>query len=73
VKWGLTRDWWVGGFAIDADQVTTVMARDETGRASAWAKNYGGPEGTGLVPLWHKRDGLEDLIAVKAVAEYGLR
>jgi outer membrane protein assembly factor BamB len=73
IKWGLMRDWWIGGFAVDADQVTTVMARDETGRAAAWVKNYGGPEGTGLIQLWHKRDGQEDLIAVKAVAEYGLR
>ncbi len=73
INWGLTRDWWVGGFAVDAKQVTTVLARDETGRASAWVKNYGGPEGTGLVQLWHKRDGLDGLIAIKAVAEYGLR
>jgi outer membrane protein assembly factor BamB len=73
MKWGLLRDWWVGGFAVDVDQVTTVLARDEQGRASAWVKNYGGPDGTGLVQLWHKRDGLEDLVAIKAVAEYGLR
>jgi hypothetical protein len=73
IKWGLVRDWWIGGFAVDADQVTTVLAQDETGRASAWVKNYGGPEGTGLVQLWHKRDGQEDLIAIQAVAEYGLR
>jgi hypothetical protein len=72
-RWGLIRDWWVGGFAVEPDQVTLVLARDETGRASAWVKNYGGPEGTGLVQLWHKRDGQEDLIAIKAVAEYGLR
>ncbi len=73
VKWGLIRDWWIGGFAVDPKQGITVLARDETGGASAWVKNYGGPEGTGLVQLWHKRDGQEDLIAVKAVAEYGLR
>lgn len=72
-KWGLLRDWWVGGFAVDTAQVTTVLARDETGRASAWVKNYGGPQGTGLVQLWHKREGLEDLVAIEAVAEYGLR
>lgn len=73
VKWGFVRDWWVGGFAVDADQVTTVLGRDEQGRASAWVKNYGGPEGSGLVQLWHHRDKLEDLVAIKAVAEYGLR
>jgi outer membrane protein assembly factor BamB len=73
INWGLTRDWWVGGFAVESDQVTTILARDETGRASAWVKNYGGPEGTGLVQLWHKRDGQDDLIAIKAVAKYGLQ
>lgn len=73
VKWGLVRDWWVGGFALEPDQVTTVLAQDETGRASAWVKNYGGPEGTGLVQLWHQRESQEDLVAIKAVAEYGLR
>lgn len=73
VTWGLVRDWWVGGFAVEPDQISTVLARDENGQASAWVKNYGGPEGTGLVQLWHKRDSQEDLIAIKAVAEYGLR
>lgn len=73
VKWGLLPNWWMGGFAVDGDQVTTVLARDEQGRASAWVKNYGGPEGSGLVQLWHKRDRQEDLVAIKAVAEYGLR
>lgn len=73
MQWGLLREWWVGGFAVNDDQVTTVLARDEQGRASAWVKNYGGPEGTGLVQLWHKRDGQEDWLAIKAVAEYGLR
>ncbi len=73
VKWGFLRDWYVGGFAVESDQISAALARDETGRASAWVKNYGGSDGTGLVQLWHKRDGLEDLIAIKAVAEYGLR
>ena len=73
MQWGLLRDWWVGGFAVNEDQVSTVLARDEQGNASAWVKNYGGREGTGLVQLWHKREGSEDLVAIKAVAEYGLR
>jgi len=72
VKWGFVRDWWIGGFAVDADQVTTVLGRDEQGRASAWVKNYGGPEGSGLVQLWHKRHSVDEIIAIKAVAEYGL-
>ncbi len=73
MQWGLLREWWVGGFAVNEDQVTTVLGRDEQGKASAWVKNYGGPEGTGLVQLWHKREGQDDWLAIKAVAEYGLR
>lgn len=73
MQWGLLREWWVGGFAVNEEQVTTVLGRDEQGNASAWVKNYGGREGTGLVQLWHKREGAEDLVAIKAVAEYGLR
>lgn len=73
MQWGLLRDWWIGGFAVNEAQVTTVLGRDEQGNASAWVKNYGGREGTGLVQLWHKREGSEDLVAIKAVAEYGLR
>lgn len=73
MQWGLLRDWWIGGFAVNEDQVSTVLGRDEQGRASAWAKNYGGPKGTGLVQLWHQREKQEDWLAIKTVAEYGLR
>ena len=73
VRWGLVRDWWVGGFGVDDNQVSTVLARDETGHAAAWVKNYGGPDGSGLVQLWQNRDGKDDLASIQAVAEYGLR
>lgn len=70
-KWGLT-GWWVGIASVDTNQVSKVLAIDETGNAAAWVKNYGGPEGTGLVQLWVNRSDLPDLTYIKLVAEYGL-
>ena len=71
VKWGL-RGWWVGCGSVDVEEVTTVLALDENGRAAAWVKNYGGPEGSGLVQVWVNRETCGDLTPIKAVAEYGL-
>ena len=71
-QWGL-RGWWVGNNALAPEEVTTVLARNEYGRAQAWVKNYGGPEGTGLVQLWLPRDAPADLTTIKAVTEYGLQ
>jgi hypothetical protein len=71
-KWGL-RDWWVGLGWVDPGQVSTVLARDENGMASAWVKNYGGPVGTGLVQLWVPRDRHVDLFPVKCASEYGIQ
>ncbi len=70
-RWGLT-GWWVGLFStVETDQVTTVLALDEFGMAGAWVKNYGGPEGTGLVQLWIPPGTAVDLTRVKAAAEHG--
>jgi hypothetical protein len=49
-KWGL-RGWWVGYSFVDPSQVTEVLAINEYGQASSWIKNYGGPQGTGLIQL----------------------
>jgi len=69
-KWGLT-GWWVGIASVDTNQVNEVLAIDEMGRVSEWVKNYGGPEGTGLVQLWVDRSVLPDLTGIKRAAEYG--
>ena len=69
-KWGLT-GWWVGIASVDTNQVSSVLAIDETGKAAAWVKNYGGPEGTGLVQLWVNRFVLQDLTGIRHAAEYG--
>ncbi|HTY37263.1 MAG TPA: hypothetical protein VMH23_09140, partial [Bacteroidota bacterium] len=70
-RWGL-RGWWVGLGWVDPSQVSTVLARDENGMAACWVKNYGGPQGTGLVQLCIPRDRHGDLYPVKRVAEFGI-
>ncbi len=71
VKWGLT-GWWVGIGSVKKDQVSEVLAEDETGNAAAWVKNFGGPEGTGLIQLWANRSIQQDYAYIKNAAEYGL-
>jgi eukaryotic-like serine/threonine-protein kinase len=46
--WGLAEHWH-DGWGIDPAGVTTVLGLDEWGLAAAWARNYGGPAGTGFV------------------------
>lgn len=65
--------WFTGMCAIDPSEVTSVFAVDEYGRAGAWEKTFGGPEGTGLVQLWVDRDHPSGLAQVMDVAEFGLR
>jgi outer membrane protein assembly factor BamB len=47
-RWGLT-GYWRGTWGVSPSAVTEVLGLDEWGLAAAWVKNYGGPEGTGLV------------------------
>ena len=68
-RWGLP-DWYVGGFCVDADQVTTVLGRDEYGRASAWIKTFSAVPGSGLVRLWGRETEIPDLSWVQRVAEH---
>jgi len=70
-KWGLS-GWWVGIASVARDQVTEILAEDENGNAAAWVKNFGGPEGTGLVQLWVNRSIQQDYSAIKNATEYGL-
>jgi eukaryotic-like serine/threonine-protein kinase len=70
-RWGL-QGWWVGLGWVEPDQVSTVLARDENGKAGAWVKNYGGPEGTGLVQLYIPTDRHINLFPVMKAAEFGL-
>lgn len=71
-KMGL-RKFWSCYYVTDPGEVTTVLAKDEFGMAASWIKNYGGPEGTGLVQLTlAKLISNVDLAPFKAVIEYGI-
>jgi len=70
-RWGM-RGTTVGSGAIESNQATTVLAEDEFGMASAWVKNYGGPEGSGLMQLSLPRGTPAELSRYRAVIEYGL-
>ena len=62
----------VGTGAIEPAQGVTVLARDEFGQASAWLKSYGGPRGTGLLPLALPRQGAGDFSELRAAIEDGV-
>lgn len=69
--WGLRTEFWIGCCGVDPDQVTTVLAYDEYGRAAAWIKNFSGQPGSGFVRL-EVRDGLiHNIKVVTDIAEYG--
>jgi hypothetical protein len=71
LRWGL-RDNWISTMGVDPAAVTTVLAVEEDGKAAAWVKSYGGPEGTGFVRLWGREEPCSDLLAIEQVAEHGL-
>ena len=63
-RWGLSGHW-RAAWGVDPRGVTEVLGRDDWGLASAWVKNYGGPEGTGFVRV----DG-RDMLSVLLAAEF---
>jgi outer membrane protein assembly factor BamB len=72
-RWGFS-DWWVSSTGVEAAEVTTVLARDDDGGAVAWAKDFGGPPGSGFVMLWgtYRPVPVAYLEQVRRVAEYGI-
>jgi outer membrane protein assembly factor BamB len=70
-RWGL-RSSWISTMGVEPRDVTTVLALEEDGKAAAWVKSYGGPEGTGFVRLWGREDPCPDLLSVEDAAEHGL-
>jgi eukaryotic-like serine/threonine-protein kinase len=62
--WGLPQHW-RGGWSVSPNGVTTVLAFDDWGLAGAWAKQYGGPLGTGFV-----RVPPDSMLGVYLAAEY---
>jgi outer membrane protein assembly factor BamB len=69
--WGLEGGW-VGNQAVSPDQDILVLGLDENGRAAAWVKTYGGPEGTGFVGMGLQEVTPASLSAAYSAAEYGL-
>lgn len=71
MKWGLKTSM-VTRNAVPVEDVNTVLALDETGKAAMWVKSYGGRPGTGFVQTWVFQSTLPSLPEILLVAEYGL-
>ena len=70
--WGLTRAV-RGSFPLSPSAVTTPLALDEAGKATAWVQNFRADRpGTGFVQLWGIGTDVERLPMIRAVAEYGI-
>jgi len=65
-------EWYIDNWGALPEDVTTVLAHDEQGNASAWIKNFGGPAGTGFIRFF-AGDGSPgrptNFTAVQAIAE----
>jgi outer membrane protein assembly factor BamB len=70
-RWGL-HGAFVSNGVIDSHQDVTTLALDEFGMASSWVKNYGGPEGTGVLQLSMPRTEPTDMAQYLAAVEHGL-
>jgi outer membrane protein assembly factor BamB len=68
-RWGMP-DWYLSGWAVPKEQVTTALAIDEWGLASAWVKTFGTVPGSGFVRVWGRADPIPDPSWVRAVAEH---
>jgi len=69
--WGLERGW-VSYFSVSASEGVEILGEEETGRAAAWIKNYGGKPGSGFVNFPTGGATLENLTLAQALAEHGL-
>ena len=69
--WGLKTNM-VTRNGMPVEDVSTVLATDEVGKATFWVKNYGGRPGTGFVQTWLFQSTLTSLVEILQVAEYGL-
>jgi outer membrane protein assembly factor BamB len=71
-RWGL-RHSRLSTMAVNAHDVSTVLATDELGRAAAWVLTFNPAiRGAGFVRLWGHKEPYPDLSEVKAIAEFGL-
>lgn len=70
--WGLPRTW-SSGLGVDPGDVSTVLAVEERGRATAWVRRYSDAPGGGFVRIWGRLDPIPDPAVVQRVAEFGWR
>jgi outer membrane protein assembly factor BamB len=71
-RWGL-RHPLLSTMTVNPQEVSTVLATDELGRASAWVRTFNPAiAGAGFVRLWGHKEPYPDLSEVKAIAEFGL-
>ena len=72
-RWGLLGSS-IGFWPVNPKVVTNILALDENGYAASWLKNYGGPDGSGLMQLYINPAGVlgADFFPMRAAIEYGI-
>jgi eukaryotic-like serine/threonine-protein kinase len=71
-RWGL-RHPMLSTMTVSPEEVTTVLATDELGRAAAWVRAFNPAiMGAGFVRLWGHKEPYPDLSEVRAIAEFGV-
>jgi len=71
-RWGL-KNAFVGVCGMPIDAITTPLALDENGFATAWVKRFSPRNGSGFVQLNLAPERLDELPDIQRVAEYGMR
>lgn len=71
-KWGLKNPF-VAISGMPLSDITTALAIDENGRATAWVKTFSTRKSSGFVQMYLTPERLETLPEIQKVAEYGLR
>lgn len=63
----------VGISGMPVSEITTALAIDENGRATAWVKTFSENKHSGFIQLYLTPDRLNELPEIRQVAEYGMR
>jgi len=70
-EWGLPA-WAIYAFPVAPEAVTTVLARDAAGRATAWVERFGEGGRGAFVRFWGRDRALPAAGTAEALAEHGL-
>ncbi len=71
-KWGL-KSAFVAISGMPLSDITTALAIDENGKATAWVKTFSSKKNSGYVQMYLTPERLETLPEIQRVVEYGLR